>query len=243
MRFTFRLFMAATFFTIAAGFASAQEASAPPPPPVPDVAVPGGELPPVPVVEPVPDPNAPPVESALTVDPSALPVAPAAVEPAPVEPAAVAPAPVAIVEPPAPEKAVVTTTTKRVTTKSTKKPVEVPAVEVKEPVDPAAAAAAAGTAAVDTTANMPPPPDAAASTVPAETVAPAAASVSSDVVETPAEGTESQTTMGIGGWLLAGLVVAVMFGLITLWRRRKTQKIVHFPGLAPELKAAPVTRP
>ena len=50
--------------------------------------------------------------------------------------------------------------------------------------------------------------------------------------------------MGIGGWLLAGMVVAAMVSLITLLRRRRTQRktsIVEFPAFA-EFKPVPVTR-
>ncbi|MET0620928.1 MAG: hypothetical protein ABW056_11660, partial [Thermoanaerobaculia bacterium] len=134
MRSAFRLFMASIVLTAAAGFAWAQESSEPPPPPVPDAAVPLPvvELPPIPLVvaepvpdpnapavdpaplvvaAPVPDPNAPAVDPALTIDPSVLAVAPAAVP---------------IVQAPEPEIVVPTTTTRRTTKKTAKQPVEKP---------------------------------------------------------------------------------------------------------------------
>jgi hypothetical protein len=218
MRSTFRLFMAAILLTVAAGFASAQESSEPPPPPAPDAAVPVVpvvELPPIPVAAPVQDPNAPAVDPALTIDPSALAVAPAAVE---------------IVQAPEPEMVVLTTTTRRVPKNTAKQPVEKPVA--KPPVEA-------------TEAYGPMPAEAgvaAASTVPAESIAPAPAA-KSEIVETPAEGTES--SIGIGGWLLAGIAVAAMVGLITWFRRRRTQRktsIVEFPQFSPELKPLPVSR-
>jgi hypothetical protein len=236
MRTPLRLFLAATLFTVAAGFASAQESNEPPPAPAPDAAVPPAEVPPVPVVElqpipvvdaaPVPDPSAPPaVDPALSIDPSALAVAPAAV---------------AIVEQPAPEKPAVTTTTTRVTKKTAKKPVAKPVVEATESLEPNPAAAVVAGTRVETL----PPPDAAASTAPARSIAPAPAAEKSVVLEPLAEGAESETSIGIGGWLLAGLVVAAMVFVITMVRRRRMQtktSMVDFPGL-PELKPAPVSR-
>jgi outer membrane biosynthesis protein TonB len=216
MRSTFRLFMAAILLTAAAGFASAQESSEPPPPPAPDAAVPVAELPPIPVAAPVQDPNAPAADPALTIDPSALPVAPAAV---------------AIVQAPEPEMVVITTSTQRVIKKTAKKPVEKPVakpvIEATESSGPMPAEAAVAATSTATARSDAPPP--------------AAKSV---IVETPAEGTESRTSMGIGGWLLAGIVVAAMVGLITLLRRRRTPRktSIEFPAFGPELKSAPVTR-
>ncbi len=234
MRSAFRLFMASIVLTVAAGFALAQEASEPPPPPAPDAAVPVAELPPIPLAAPVEDPNAPPVDPAitLTIDPSALAVAPAAV---------------AIVEPPAPEKPVVATTTTGVTKKTAKpvaKPVAKPEIEANEAFGPLPAAAAPVAAAPSKLDSMT-PADAAASTVPARSIAPAPAAVDSATVETLPESTEPQTGMGIGGWLLAGIVVVAMVGLITWFRRRRTQRkisIVEFPQFSPELKPLPVSR-
>jgi cytoskeletal protein RodZ len=219
MRSTFRLFMAAILFTAVAGVVSAQDASAAPPPTAPDVVKPVDQLPPIPIAEPV----APAIEPAQTIDQSAL-----AVEP-------VAPA---TVEPPAAEKPV-TTTVKRVATKKTaKKPAENPAIPASEAVK---AAPAAASTAVDTTANMP-PPNAAANTAPLKSIAPPPPPANPVAVEE----TKSQTTMGLGGWLLAGIAVAALFGIITLIRRRRTQRrtsIVDLSPVLPELEAAVVTHP
>ena len=229
MRSAFRLFMASIVLTVAAGFAFAQESSEPPPPPVPDAAVPVVELPlpPIPLVvaAPVPDPNAPAVDPALTIDPSVLAVAPAAV----------GSEDVAIVQVPEPQIVVPTTTTRRTAKKTAKQPVEKPvakplmeATGSYGPMPAKASVAAVSTAPASSNAPPPPPP-------------PAAKSV---IVETPVEKTEPRTSMGIGGWLLAGIVVAAMASLITLLRRRKTQRktsIVEFPAFA-EFKPAPVTR-
>lgn len=235
MRSTFRFFMAAMLLTVAAGYASAQEASAPPPP-APDVAAPVAVLPQLPVTAtaPVPDPNAPVVDPAVTVDPSALTVAPAAV---------------AIVQP-EPEKAVVATTTTHLTKKTAKKPADKPvakpaivAAQAVEPV-PAPATAATGATApagASTLETLPP-----SNTAPAKSEAPPPAAANSVVDETPAEGT--RTTMGLGGWLLALLVVSAMVGLITLLRRRRTQRKTSIMGLgasspsSPDLIPAPVSR-
>ena len=125
-----------------------------------------------------------------------------------------------------------TTTTRRTAKKTAKQPVEKPvekplmeATESYGPMPANASVAASSTAS----SNAPPPP-------------PAAKSV---IVETPVEKTEPGTSIGIGGWLLAGIVVAAMVSLITLLRRRKTQRktsIVEFPAFIPEFKPIPVTR-
>lgn len=234
MRSAFRLFMAAMLLTVAAGFASAQEASAPPPPPAPDVAAPVAVLPELPVTAtaPVPDPNLLAVDPAVTIDPSALAVAPAAV---------------AIVQP-EPEKAVVTTTTTHVTKKTAKKPADVPvakpAVVAAQAIEPLPAPAAAATApAASSALESLPPANASASTVPAKSQAPPPAALKSVIVETPAEGTRA--SMGLGGWLLAGVVVAAMVGIITLLRRRRTVRKTSIMGLAassPDLIPVPVSR-
>ena len=209
MRSAFRLFMASIVLTVAAGFAWAQESSEPPPPPVPDAAVPVVELPlpPIPLVvaAPVPDPNAAAVDPALTIDPSVLAVAPAAVGSEDVP----------IVQAPEPQIVVPTTTTtsRRTAKKTAKQPVEKPvakplmeATDSYGPMPAKASVAAASTAPASSNAPPPPPP-------------PAAKSV---IVETPVEKTEPRTSMGIGGWILAGIVVAAMASLITLLRRRRT---------------------
>ena len=51
--------------------------------------------------------------------------------------------------------------------------------------------------------------------------------------------------MGLGGWLLAGVVVAAMVGIITLLRRRRTVRKTSIMGLAassPDLIPVPVSR-
>jgi H+/gluconate symporter-like permease len=60
------------------------------------------------------------------------------------------------------------------------------------------------------------------------------------------EETKTVTTMGIGGWLIAGVAVAAAFGLITLFRRRRTVRrtsIVDLKTITPELDPVLVTRP
>jgi cobalamin biosynthesis Mg chelatase CobN len=221
MRSTCRLFMAAILLTMAAGVASAQDASAAPPPSAPDVANPVAQLPPIPIAE----PSAPAVQPALTVDQSAL-----TVEPAP-------PA----LDPPAAEK-LLTTASKRVTKKTAKKPAQKPAIQVSESVQ--VGPTAASTAAVDTTANMP-PSDAAAKAAPPTSIAPPAPSVQAAAVEGRTEETKSKTTMGIGGWLLALIAVAALVGVITMLRRRKARRrisIVQLANLSLDLEPAPATR-
>ena len=166
---------------------------------------PAAQLPPIPIV----DPNAPAAEPALTIDQSALAVEPVVV-PA-VEP------PVKVVEKPD----VTTTTAKRVTKKTAKKPAEKPAIEASEVAKPAAATASV--AAVDTSAN-PPPPNAAASSEPAKSVVPPPPAAAPVAVETLTGETVPERKMGVGGWLLAGLAVASLFVLITLYRRRRSTK-------------------
>ena len=172
------------------------------------------------------EPSAPAVAPALTVDQRALTVEP------------VAPA---TVEPPAAEKPVATTV-KRVTTKKTaKKPAEKPATEVSESLKVAAPVASA--AAVDVPAN-PPPSDAAANAVAPKSIAPPPAAAKAPAAENLP--VETKTTMGIGGWLLAGIVVAALFGGITLIRRRKTRSrtsIVEGANLTLDLEPVPVPRP
>jgi outer membrane biosynthesis protein TonB len=220
MRPTIRLFMAAILFTAVAGVASAQDASAAPPPPAPDVAQPVAELPTIPFAE----PNPPAVEPALTLGQDAL---------------TVEPAPPATVDPLVAEKPV-TTTTKRVTTKKTaRKPAAKAEIQVSESLQ--VTAPAASTAPADTAAN-PPPPNAAASTAPLKSIAPPQPAADTVAVEE----TKFQTTMGIGGWLLAGIAVAALAGIITLLRRRQTKRrtsIVDFTTVSPKLKPALAPRP
>jgi outer membrane biosynthesis protein TonB len=222
MRSTIRLFMAAILFIAAAGLVSAQDPA--PAPPAPEVAKPA-ELPPLPVADPnaqavapapTADQTAPPVEPALTLGPDALAVETAAP---------------ATVEQPVAEKPVATTT-KRVTKKTATKPVAKP--ETKPETQSAEsfkeAAPAAGTA--DTTASLPPPQAPAASV---KSIAPAPAAADTVAVEE----SKSQTTMGIGGWLLAGIAIAGLAVIISKIRSRRTKKrtsIVDFTTISPELK-------
>jgi len=178
-------------------------------PPGPDVAKPA-ELPPLPIAEPM----APLVEPALTLGPTAL-----AVETA---------APTAV-DPPAAEKPVATTT-KRVTKKTATKSVAKPEIEATDSFKEAAPAA--GTAAADKTASLPPPQAPAASV---KTIAPSQPAANTVAVEE----TKSQTTMGIGGWLLAGMALAGLAVIISKVRSRRTKKrtsIVDFTAVSPELK-------
>ena len=217
MRSAIRLFMASILFTVAAGYAGAQEASEPPPP-APEVGVPVPELPPIPLASFVQDPNAPAVDPALTIDPSVLAVAPAAV---------------AVVQAPEPAMVVLTTTARRVARNTAKqpvkkgeKPVAQPAIEATESYGPKPMPAEAGVAALGT--------------APAQSIAPPPAA-KSVIVETPVEKTASPASMGIGGWILAGMVLAAMFGVMTLLRRRMQSKnaVVEFPQF--ELKPLPAT--
>ena len=220
MRSTIRLFMAAILFIAAAGLVSAQDPA--PAPPAPDVAKPA-ELPPLPIAEPnapavapapTADQTAPPVEPALTLGPDALAVETAAP---------------ATVEQPQAEKPVATTT-KRVTKKTATKPAAKPEIQSAESYKEAAPAA--GTAAADTTASLPPPQAPAPSL---KSIAPAPAAANTVAVEE----SKSQTTMGIGGWLLAGIAVAGLAVIIAKIRSRRTKKrtsIVDFTTVSPELK-------
>ena len=215
MRSAFRLFMASILLTVAAGFAGAQEASEPPPP-APEMAVPVAELPPIPFASSVQDPDAPAVDPALTIDPSVLAGAPAAV---------------AIVQAPEPEPVVLTTTARSIARNTAKQPVEKPvarpAIEATEAYGPKPMPAAAGVAAV--------------STVPGESNAPPPAA-KSVIVETPADRAETGASMDMGSWILAGIAVAAMIGLITLVRRRRALTklaVVEFPQF--ELKPLPAT--
>ena len=178
-------------------------------PPGPDVAKPA-ELPPLPIAEPM----APLVEPALTLGPTALAVETAAPT---------------TVDPPAAEKPVVTTT-KRVTKKTATKSVAKPEIEATDSFKEAAPAA--GTAAADKTASLPPPQAPAASV---KTIAPSQPAANTVAVEE----TKSQTTMGIGGWLLAGMALAGLAVIISKVRSRRTKKrtsIVDFTAVSPELK-------
>jgi len=205
MRSTSRLFLAAILFIVAAGIASAQDASAAPPPAAPDTVQPVDQLKQIPVAE----PSTLPVEPALTVDPSAVAVEPIVAAPvaAPVE----APAPV--VEQPA--AVTVKSATKRTAHKS--------AVHPSEAVKPAAPATVP--AALETAQA---PPAAAPIAAPLPSIAPPPAAASIMKVD-PLATTKPQTRMGVGSWFLAGIVVVALFGIITLVRRRKTRMRASIP--------------
>jgi hypothetical protein len=233
MRSTPRRFLAAILLTAAAGFALSQEASAPLPMPAPDVAAPVAVLPQLPVaaVEPVPDPSAPAVNPALTVDPSILTVAPAAA---------------AIAQVPEPEKPVVTTSTRtrRSAAKPVAKPVAKPAVEATESFQSVPAPAAAGTADPSTFQGLTPPDAAATSALP-KSIAPVPAARSATVENQPPQ-TIPQKKLGIGSWILGTiLVLALAVTAIRFMRgqKRSPTSIVDFTDIHPELKAAVVRRP
>ena len=57
-------------------------------------------------------------------------------------------------------------------------------------------------------------------------------------------GNGASTTMLVGEWMLAGVLIAALFGIITLLRRREFDRrpIANFTPLSPKLKPAPATR-
>jgi len=229
MRSISRRFLVAILLTAAAGFALSQEASAPPPAPAPDVAAPVAALPQLPVlaVEPVPDPNAPAVNPALTVDPSLLTIAPAAAASAPV---------------PEPEKPVVATSTR--TRKSAAKPVAKPAVEATEFSGPVPAPATAGTVDPSTFQGSTPPGAAATSALP-KSIAPAAPAAKSVTLENLPLQTIPQRKLGIGSWILGAILILALGATAIRFMReqkRSPTSIVDFSDIHPELKAAPVPR-
>jgi len=209
------LFLAAILFIVAAGVASAQDASAAPPPAAPDTVQPVDQLKQIPVAE----PSTLPVEPALTVDPSAV-----AVEPIVAAPVAAAPVEASVVEQPA-----------AVTVKSaTKRTAHKPAVHPSESVKPAAPAAVP---AELETAQAPPAAAPIAAPLPSIAPPPAAASV---VAVDPLATTKPQTRMGVGSWFLAGIVVVALFGIITLVRRRKTRMRASIPDFTGAQDLKPV---
>jgi hypothetical protein len=223
MRSICRSFLAAILLTAAAGAALAQDAGAVPPPSSPPVVKPVAELPAIPFAK----SPAPAVEPALTADQTA----PAA---APVASVAVAPS--------ATEKPVATTG-KRVTKTSARKPAAKPLVQVSQSFESVAPAAGV---AVDASANVP-PPDAPAKAAPPEASAPPPPAAKPAVVESRSEATKSQRTMGVGGWVLFGIVVVGLFLAMTAIRRRRTQtqrspSIVDFTTTPSELAPALVPR-
>ncbi len=233
MRSSSRLFMAAILLTVAAGFASAQESSEPPPPPAPDVAVPVVpvvELPPIPCGGPRPGPQRtgrrPRAHAHHRSERSCRRARRGGDRRAARAGEASGHDDHARDE------------------EDSEEARRNPEIEAREPFGPLPAAAAPVAAAPSKLDSLT-PADAAASTVPAKSIAPAPAAVDSAIVETLPESTEPQTSLGIGGWLLAGIAVVAMVGLITWFRRRRTQRkisIVEFPQFSPELKPLPVSR-
>ena len=233
MRSLSRRFLAAMLLTAAAGFALSQEASAPPPSPAPDVAAPVAELPQLPVVAaaPVPDPNAPAVDRALTIDSSVLPVAPA------VE---------GVAQVAEPEKPVITASTSRVTKKSATKPVVKPAVEAQDSFPSIPAPAAANTTDPSTFQGLNPPNAAATSALP-KTIAGAAPAAGSVTVENlPQQTIPQKKRPGIGSWILGAILILALAVTAIRFKRGRpisTTSMVDFTDIHPELSTAPVRVP
>jgi hypothetical protein len=100
--------------------------------------------------------------------------------------------------------------------------------------------------AVDTPASVP-PSGAPANTAPPEAIAPRPPAAKPAAVESRSEATTSQRTMGVGGWVLFGIVVVGLFLGMTAVRRRRTlaQKnpsIVDFTTTPSELAPALLPR-
>lgn len=223
MRIICRSFLAAILFTAAAGGVLAQDAGKVPPPSSPPVEKPVAELPAIPSAKPA----APAVEPALTADQTSPAVAPVA---------SVAVAPSATEKP-------VATTGKRVTKTSATKTEAKTQVQVNQSFESVAPAAGV---AVNASANVP-PPSAAANTAPPEAIAPPPPAAKPAAVESRAEATTSQRTMGVGGWVLFGIVVVGLFLGMTAIRRRRTQtqrnpSIVDFTTTPSELAPALLPR-
>ena len=52
----------------------------------------------------------------------------------------------------------------------------------------------------------------------------------------------ARTTMLVGEWTLAGVLIVALYGLITRTRGRQIERVIDFTRLAPKLKPAPATR-
>jgi cytoskeletal protein RodZ len=137
----------------------------------------------------------------------------------------------AVVEPAATSKTI-TTTGKHAAKKPRSKPVEEPVVDVTTAAQ--TAAPAASLAAVEPPANPPPAAPIAASK-PAPALKPAGDPVSPE--------TRSDRTMGLGGWVLFGIGIVILFGGITLFRRRRAtvrhRSITDFSPTTAEVKLQP----
>ncbi len=197
MRFRSLSFLAVILLTAAAGAALGQEAGAVPPPP--SVVKPAAELPPIPFAQ----PPAPVVEPALTENQPA---------PAVAAPASAAPAPPTAENPAA-------ATGKRAAKSSARKTAAKPLVRVSQSFE--SVAPAAGVTA-DASANAP-PPVAAPSTAPVQAVAASKPDANVVVLNSRSDVTGTQRTMGVGGWLVVGLGVVLLFGVITVVRRRRSR--------------------
>jgi hypothetical protein len=209
MRSTCRAFLSAILLTALAGVAVAQDPGTAPPPSASPVVKPDA-LPPLPTARSMPalaPAVAPDVQPALTMDPTAQ-----------MPPAAAPVASVAVV-PPASKKPIAKTAT-HVTKKSVRKPETKPAVETSPSFE------SVTTATTATTADVP-PPAAAASTALLEAVKPPPPAANAAVAETPSDATKSQTTMGVGGWILFGIALVLVFSGITVFRRRRARANVQ----------------
>ena len=58
----------------------------------------------------------------------------------------------------------------------------------------------------------------------------------------PAARDRARTTMLVGEWTLAGVLIVALYGLITRTRGRQIERVIDFTRLAPKLKPAPATR-
>jgi len=52
----------------------------------------------------------------------------------------------------------------------------------------------------------------------------------------------ARTTMLVGEWTLAGVLIVALYGLITRTRGRQIERVIDFTRLAPKLKPAPASR-
>ena len=58
----------------------------------------------------------------------------------------------------------------------------------------------------------------------------------------PAARDRARTTMLVGEWTLAGVLIVGLYGLITRTRGRQIERVIDFTRLAPKLKPAPASR-
>lgn len=211
MRFTFRVLLATAILAATAGVAAGQNTSSTQQP----------ALPPLPATTPIPAIPPPPADqpsnpsTARTVEPND----------------ASAPQTAPAVEPNAPAAQTATGRKTRLQSraaarkmKTTKKPVESAPSEQTELKQ--AAPAAAGAAAVDTTGNTGGTPpsgtvESAAPSAPAVNPAPAPEIAP---VETQVQRTETGKRGAVGPWIVGGLVVLGLIGVVALTMRRRSEK-------------------